>query len=119
MFTLADVAVAADQPPPPGADELTMSAAHFDSRRIQPGMLFVALPGARVDGHDFIGDAFAGGAAAVLCARPDPDHPVERQVVAAEPQAAFEGWRARSARARRRRSSASRVATARRLPKKP
>ena len=103
MFTLADVAVAADQPPPPGADELTMSAAHFDSRRIQPGMLFVALPGARVDGHDFIGDAFAGGAAAVLCARPDPDHPVERQVVAAEPQAAFE----RLAGALRSRSSAT------------
>ena len=103
MFTLADVAVAADQPPPPGADELTMSAAHFDSRRMQPGMLFVALPGARVDGHDFIGDAFASGAAAVLCARPDPDQPVGRQVIAVEPQAAFE----RLAGALRSRSSAT------------
>ena len=90
MFSLADVAVAAEQPVPRGAKDLVMTAAHFDSRRIQPGMLFVALPGARVDGHDYIGDAFAGGAAAVLCARPDPDQPVERQVIAAEPQAAFE-----------------------------
>ncbi|MCY4112264.1 MAG: Mur ligase domain-containing protein, partial [Chloroflexi bacterium] len=90
MFTLADVAAAAEQPVPPGADDLVMTAAHFDSRRIQPGMLFVALPGARVDGHDFIGNALARGAAAVLCARPDPDQPTERQVIAVEPQAAFE-----------------------------
>ena len=90
MFTLADVAMAAEQPIPPGAEDLTMAAAHFDSRRIQSGMLFVALPGAQVDGHDFIGDAFARGAAAVLCARPDCDQPMGRQVIAAEPQAAFE-----------------------------
>ena len=103
MFTLADVATAADQPVPRGADDLAMAAAHFDSRRIQPGMLFVALPGARVDGHDFIGDAFARGAAAVLCARPHPDQPLDRQVVTAEPQAAFE----RLASALRARSSAT------------
>ena len=90
MFSLADVAMAAKQPVPRGAEDLVMPAAHFDSRRIQPGMLFVALPGARVDGHDFIGDAFVRGAAAVLCARPDPDQPSGRQVIAAEPQAAFE-----------------------------
>ena len=103
MFTLADVALAAERPAPRGADEIAMAAAHFDSRRIQPGMLFVALPGARVDGHDFIGDAFARGAAAVLCARPDRDQPMGRQVVATEPQAAFE----RLARALRARSSAT------------
>ena len=103
MFTLADVATAADQPVPRGADDLDMTAAHFDSRRIQPGMLFVALPGARVDGHDFIGDAFARGAGAVLCARPYPDQPLDRQVVTAEPQAAFE----RLASALRARSSAT------------
>ena len=103
MFTLADVAMAAEQTVPRGADDLAMTAAHFDSRRIQPGMLFVALPGARVDGHDFIGDAFARGAAAVLCARPDLDQPMSRQVVAAEPQAAFE----RLAGALRARSSAT------------
>ncbi|MDE2991254.1 MAG: UDP-N-acetylmuramoyl-tripeptide--D-alanyl-D-alanine ligase [Chloroflexota bacterium] len=103
MFTLADVATAAEQPVPHGADDLAMAAAHFDSRRIQPGMLFVALPGARVDGHDFIGDAFARGAGAVLCARPDLDQPMGRQVVTAEPQAAFE----RLASALRARSSAT------------
>ena len=46
--------------------------AAIDSRQIQPGMLFVALPGAHVDGHDFIPDALARGAAAVLAARSVP-----------------------------------------------
>ena len=42
----------------------------FDSRRIGPGGLFLALPGERSDGHDFAAAAVAAGAAAVLAARP-------------------------------------------------
>ncbi|MDF0532459.1 UDP-N-acetylmuramoyl-tripeptide--D-alanyl-D-alanine ligase [Tsukamurella sp. 8F] len=42
----------------------------FDSREIGPGGLFLALPGARVDGHDFAAAAVEKGAAAVLAARP-------------------------------------------------
>ncbi len=38
----------------------------IDSRAVEPGGLFVALPGARVDGHDFIPQALARGAAGVL-----------------------------------------------------
>ena len=90
MFTLADVAVAAGHPLSPTADSLVMSAAHFDSRRINPDMLFVALPGAHVDGHNYIADAFRRGASAVLCARPDPEHPLGLQIVARNPQLAFE-----------------------------
>ena len=37
-----------------------------DSRRVQPGDVFVAIPGAQVDGRDFIAQAVAKGAAAVL-----------------------------------------------------
>ncbi|KAA3608137.1 MAG: UDP-N-acetylmuramoyl-tripeptide--D-alanyl-D-alanine ligase [Planctomycetota bacterium] len=37
-----------------------------DSRRVQPGDLFVALPGARTDGHRFLGEAQARGAGAAL-----------------------------------------------------
>ena len=37
----------------------------FDSRRITPGSVFLALPGARVDGHDFAAGAAADGAALV------------------------------------------------------
>jgi UDP-N-acetylmuramoyl-L-alanyl-D-glutamate--2,6-diaminopimelate ligase len=37
-----------------------------DSRRVQPGDVFVAFPGAQVDGRDFIAQAVAKGAAAVI-----------------------------------------------------
>ncbi len=42
----------------------------FDSRAVTSGGLFIALPGARSDGHDFAAAAVAAGAAAVLAARP-------------------------------------------------
>ncbi|RMI29125.1 UDP-N-acetylmuramoyl-tripeptide--D-alanyl-D-alanine ligase [Nocardia stercoris] len=45
-------------------------AVEFDSRRIAAGDLFLALPGARTDGHDFAAGAVAAGAVAVLAARP-------------------------------------------------
>jgi UDP-N-acetylmuramoyl-tripeptide--D-alanyl-D-alanine ligase len=40
-----------------------------DSRAVEPGNLFVALPGERTDGHAFVGAALAAGAAAALVAR--------------------------------------------------
>src|SRR6266581_4827040 len=40
-----------------------------DSRRVQPGDLFIALPGERFDGHDFLPDVKRKGAAAVMAAR--------------------------------------------------
>ncbi len=42
----------------------------FDSRAVTPGGLFLALPGARSDGHAFAATAVAAGAVAVLAARP-------------------------------------------------
>ncbi|OBF37276.1 UDP-N-acetylmuramoyl-tripeptide--D-alanyl-D-alanine ligase [Mycobacterium sp. ACS1612] len=42
----------------------------FDSRAVTPGSLFLALPGARSDGHDFAAAAVDAGAVAVLAARP-------------------------------------------------
>ncbi|MGH3555210.1 MAG: Mur ligase domain-containing protein, partial [Mycobacterium sp.] len=42
----------------------------FDSRKVTPGGLFLALPGARSDGHDHATAAVAAGAVAVLAARP-------------------------------------------------
>ena len=38
----------------------------FDSRKACPGCLFVALTGARSDGHDYIGQVIKAGAAAVV-----------------------------------------------------
>ncbi len=44
--------------------------AFFDSRTVEPGGLFLAVAGERVDGHDYAGGAVAAGAAAVLGSRP-------------------------------------------------
>lgn len=41
----------------------------YDSRRVGPGMIFVAVPGQNVDGHDYIESAIDRGAAAVICER--------------------------------------------------
>ena len=41
-----------------------------DSRRVTHGCLFVAVSGARVDGHDFAAQAVADGAPVVLASRP-------------------------------------------------
>ncbi len=46
--------------------EVEISGLTADSRRVAAGYLFVALPGSRVDGRDFIPQALDKGAAAVL-----------------------------------------------------
>lgn len=42
----------------------------IDSRAIVPGCLFVCVPGARLDGHNFAAEAVSKGAAAILADRP-------------------------------------------------
>ena len=49
----------------PARDAL-ISGLKIDSRDVQPGDLFVALSGETVDGHRFIADALARGAAAIV-----------------------------------------------------
>ncbi|PRW64409.1 UDP-N-acetylmuramoyl-tripeptide--D-alanyl-D-alanine ligase [Actinopolyspora mortivallis] len=51
-----------------GSESVT-AAVEFDSRKITPGGLFVAVPGEHVDGHQFAERAVADGAVAVLAAR--------------------------------------------------
>ena len=46
-----------------------------DSRRVEDGYAFFALPGRLADGHDFVGDAVDRGAAAVVVERPVPAPP--------------------------------------------
>ncbi len=46
-----------------------VAGASIDTRTLAPGELFVPLPGARVDGHAFIAEAFRRGAGAALCER--------------------------------------------------
>jgi len=42
----------------------------YDSRKAQPGTVFVAVPGFHRDGHDFARDAVARGAVAIVAERP-------------------------------------------------
>jgi len=48
---------------------LAAAGVSIDSRTIHGGEIFIALQGARTDGHDYIGPAFDQGAAAVLARR--------------------------------------------------
>lgn len=59
-----------DITPEEAASRRITGTVEFDSRAVTPGGLFVALPGARSDGHDFAVGAVRDGAAAVLAARP-------------------------------------------------
>ena len=54
----------------PDPDAEVTATVEFDSRKVTAGGLFVALPGARVDGHAHAAAAVASGAVAVLAARP-------------------------------------------------
>jgi len=65
VLTLADVIEALTHSRPVNADTVITEAA-IDSRRIIPGALFVAIPGERADGHDFVAEAFRRGASFAL-----------------------------------------------------
>ncbi len=49
--------------------DVSFRAVVIDSREVQPGDCFVALPGTRHDGHAFVGDALERGATVALVSR--------------------------------------------------
>jgi UDP-N-acetylmuramoyl-L-alanyl-D-glutamate--2,6-diaminopimelate ligase len=53
-----------------GSRAQRVTAIEIDSRAVGPGALFVALRGARTDGHRFVGEALARGAAGVVIEAP-------------------------------------------------
>jgi len=54
---------------PPVQTDLAFTGITTDSRKVEPGMLFAALPGETFDGHDYIDQAVELGAVAVLIER--------------------------------------------------
>lgn len=68
-------------------DDVAIDAVSNDTRTLQPGSLYVALRGERFDGHDFVADALARGASALLVERPLPGE--TPQVVVADTQLAL------------------------------
>ncbi|GAC1567393.1 MAG: UDP-N-acetylmuramoyl-tripeptide--D-alanyl-D-alanine ligase [Ktedonobacteraceae bacterium] len=80
MFTLNDILegnedkVSLRSAVTPNLIQVFPSAQH-DSRQVSKGDLFVAIKGARVDGHRFIPAAAQAGAGAALCVEPVGDVP--------------------------------------------
>jgi len=50
-----------------GGSEVEISAVTFDSRKVKPGTLFIAITGTIADGHAYIEKAVAKGAVAIVC----------------------------------------------------
>ncbi|MBE0683556.1 MAG: UDP-N-acetylmuramoyl-tripeptide--D-alanyl-D-alanine ligase [Anaerolineales bacterium] len=71
MLTLAEALEAITSVRIPNAATVITEAA-VDSRQVIPGSLFVAIPGEKVDGHDFIADAFRRGASFALIQKDVP-----------------------------------------------
>ena len=56
--------------------DVSVTGLALDSRRVQPGDVFIAVPGTQVDGHAFIPQALERGAVAVVGTRPLTELPV-------------------------------------------
>lgn len=71
MPTLADLFTGlTGRPAPPGAaHRLVVAGFVADSRLVQPGFCFVAVPGEQTDGHNFIPEALDRGAVVVIATR--------------------------------------------------
>lgn len=89
-FDSVDVCRALDLRAPEPGRVRRYTGASTDSRTVSPGGLFVALPGERVDGADFVSEAAAAGAtgAIVPLDRGFPDLEIELFAVS-DPLAAF------------------------------
>ena len=71
-FTWSDASVreALGLPADGGAGAPVYAGVSTDSRTVAPGALYVALVGERFDGHDFVAEAVANGAAGAVISRP-------------------------------------------------
>lgn len=66
---------------PPGAGDLEIAAVSTDTRQISPHSLFIALRGETFDGHDFLQQARAAGAAAAMVDRDNLKSPAGMQLI--------------------------------------
>ncbi|QNM82524.1 UDP-N-acetylmuramoyl-tripeptide--D-alanyl-D-alanine ligase [Sphingomonas sabuli] len=71
LWTSAEIAAATGGT---ASADFDVSGVTFDSREVGGGDLFVAMPGTVHDGHDFLDQAIASGAAGLLVSKPC-DHP--------------------------------------------
>jgi UDP-N-acetylmuramoyl-L-alanyl-D-glutamate--2,6-diaminopimelate ligase len=64
-----------------GTEDIRVTSATADSRECRPGTLFAAIPGEKLDGHEFAAEAAARGASALLVERPQRDLALPQCVV--------------------------------------
>ncbi|HWD99616.1 MAG TPA: Mur ligase domain-containing protein, partial [Bryobacteraceae bacterium] len=62
-----------ESPVPESVANADVRGLEYDSRKVEPGYLFFAFPGARVDGREFAAQAVAQGAIAVISELPQPE----------------------------------------------
>ncbi len=74
---------------PAGAEGIEIAGLTADSRKVKPGFLFAALQGVTAHGRDFVAQAKANGAVAVLSAGDLGADPGIVRVVASDPRNAF------------------------------
>ncbi len=56
-----------------GLGTVSVAGLEYDSRRVEPGFLFFAFPGARADGREFAQQAIDQGAVAAVSELPAPE----------------------------------------------
>ncbi|MBK6638482.1 MAG: UDP-N-acetylmuramoyl-tripeptide--D-alanyl-D-alanine ligase [Rhodocyclaceae bacterium] len=98
MMRLSEAARAIGAPAP--ASDALFTGVSTDSRSIQPGELFVAIAGERFDGHGYVAEVLARGAAGALVSTPFAQAHSDLPLIAvAEPRLGFaalaSAWRRR------------------------
>ena len=68
----------------------TATSVSIDTRTLEKGALFVALPGSKVDGHDHVAAALEKGAAGALVSRTIPGVDASRLVVVKDVEQALQ-----------------------------
>ena len=66
---LSDVLVDISYEVVSGSEDILINDIKYDSRKVKPGDVFVAMVGFMVDGHDYIDIAIDNGASAIICER--------------------------------------------------
>lgn len=75
---------------PGGSESLSeIRGISVDSRTVQEGDVFFAIPGTQYDGSDFVGDAFVRGAVCAVSKKVTPDIDPSRFIVVEDPVAAL------------------------------
>ena len=66
---------------PAALGSIEIAGLSYDSRRVAPGGIFVAIPGEHADGHDHVTEAVRRGAVVAIVERPLPDQSVPQLIV--------------------------------------